>query len=47
MVREFSDYVQPNKALANGSIDANQYQHRLYLDKFTAVKGLKISKLIV
>lgn len=46
-VREFSDYVQPNLALANGSIDANLFQHSLYLEKFAADKGLKLSKLIV
>lgn len=32
VVREFSDYVQPNMALANGSIDANLFQHTLYFD---------------
>lgn len=46
VVREFSDYVQPNMALANGSIDANLFQHSLYFDKFTADKGLKLNKLI-
>ncbi|MFJ5507212.1 MetQ/NlpA family ABC transporter substrate-binding protein [Pectobacterium jejuense] len=46
VVREFSDYVQPNLALANGSIDANLFQHTLYLEKFAADKGLKISPLI-
>ncbi|URG50433.1 metal ABC transporter substrate-binding protein [Pectobacterium quasiaquaticum] len=46
VVREFSDYVQPNLALANGSIDANLFQHTLYLGKFAADKGLKISPLI-
>jgi len=46
VVREFSDYVQPNMALANGSIDANLFQHSLYFDKFTADKGLKLGKLI-
>ncbi|WP_410015944.1 MetQ/NlpA family ABC transporter substrate-binding protein [Sodalis sp. C49] len=45
-VREFSDYVQPNMALANGSIDANLFQHTLYLEKFAADKNLKVSKLI-
>lgn len=44
--KEFSDYVQPNLALANGSIDANLFQHRLYLDKFSADKGLKLSPVI-
>ncbi|WP_233956958.1 MetQ/NlpA family ABC transporter substrate-binding protein [Pectobacterium versatile] len=47
VVREFSDYVQPNLALANGSIDANLFQHALYLEKFAADKGLKISPLII
>ena len=46
VVREFSDYVQPNMALANGSIDANLFQHSLYFDKFTADKGLKLTKLL-
>jgi D-methionine transport system substrate-binding protein len=45
-VREFSDYVQPNIALANGALDANLYQHRLYLEKFSADKGLKLSPVI-
>lgn len=27
-VTEFTDYVQPNKALADGSIDANLFQHK-------------------
>ncbi|QMM51919.1 metal ABC transporter substrate-binding protein [Enterobacter sp. RHB15-C17] len=46
VVREFSDYVQPNMALSNGSIDANLFQHSLYFNKFTADKGLKLSKLL-
>lgn len=46
VVREFSDYVQPNMALSNGSIDANLFQHSLYFDKFTADKGLKLTNLI-
>ena len=44
--KEFSDYVQPNLALANGSIDANLFQHRLYLEKFSADKGLRLSPVI-
>lgn len=28
---EFSDYVQPNAALAAGDLDANSYQHKPYL----------------
>ncbi len=45
-IREFSDYVQPNLALSNNSIDANLFQHRLYLEKFSADKGLNLSPLI-
>ncbi len=45
-VKEFSDYVQPNLALANGALDANLFQHRLYLEKFSADKGLKLSAVI-
>lgn len=45
-IKEFSDYVQPNLALSNGAIDANLFQHRLYLDKFSADKGLKLSPVI-
>lgn len=35
----FSDYVLPNQALDDGSIDANMYQHQPYLDKAMAAKG--------
>ena len=45
-IKEFSDYVQPNLALANKSIDANLFQHPVYLKKFAADKGLKLSALI-
>lgn len=45
-LKEFSDYVQPNLALSNKSIDANVFQHRQYLDKFSADKGLKLTPLI-
>ncbi|HAF59822.1 MAG TPA: metal ABC transporter substrate-binding protein, partial [Clostridiales bacterium UBA9856] len=30
-IQEFVDYVQPNLALDSGEIDANYFQHRLYL----------------
>jgi len=45
-VKEFSDYVQPNVALANKSIDINLYQHGVYLEKFSADKGYKLSPVI-
>ncbi len=31
-VVEFSDYVQPNAALAAGDLDANSYQRLPYLE---------------
>ena len=41
-VREFSDYVQPNAALAAGDLDANSYQHKPYLDAQVADRGYKL-----
>lgn len=32
-VVEFSDYIQPNAALAAGDLDANSYQHQPFLDQ--------------
>ncbi|KAG0165635.1 hypothetical protein DFQ30_008188 [Apophysomyces sp. BC1015] len=42
---EFSDYVQPNAALAAGDLDANSYQHRPYLDAQVKDRGYKIVKV--
>ena len=30
----FTDYIQPNEALANGSIDLNAFQHVAYLNEW-------------
>lgn len=38
---EFSDYVTPNTALAEGSIDANFFQHVPYFENANAERGLK------
>ena len=43
---EFNDYVQPNFALAQGSLDANVFQHIVYLTKFATENKLAISELI-
>jgi D-methionine transport system substrate-binding protein len=43
---EFNDYVQPNLALAQGSLDANFFQHRVYLNKFAADQKLDIVELV-
>ena len=31
---QFSDYNQPNAALADGSIDINSFQHQFFLDNY-------------
>ncbi|MFD1148396.1 MetQ/NlpA family ABC transporter substrate-binding protein [Saccharothrix hoggarensis] len=38
-VVEFTDYVQPNTALVDGSLDANYFQTVPYLDTFKAESG--------
>lgn len=38
-VVEYSDYVQPNVALAEGDLDANYFQHQPYLDNYNAENG--------
>ena len=45
-VVEFNDYIQPNFALAQGSLDANAFQHIVYLTKFAADNKLGLSELI-
>jgi D-methionine transport system substrate-binding protein len=42
---EFSDYVQPNAALAAGDLDANSYQHQPYLDAQVKDRGYRIVKV--
>lgn len=34
VVKEYTDYVQPNLALDSGDLDANYFQHQPYLDQF-------------
>lgn len=33
-VQEFNDYILPNKALSDGDLDANYFQHKPYLDTY-------------
>jgi D-methionine transport system substrate-binding protein len=42
-VVEFTDYVQPNTALVDGSLDANYFQTVPYLDEFTASSGADLA----
>ncbi len=46
VIREFVDYVQPNLAVDNGDIDANYFQHRLYLDQFNVENGTDLTALV-
>lgn len=39
---EFSDYVRPNLALADGEVDLNSFQHRPYLDTFNKDRKLNL-----
>lgn len=43
---EFSDYVQPNLSLNDKELDANFFQHKPYLDDFSAQRGLKLASLV-
>ncbi len=43
---EFSDYVQPNLALGKGEVDANMFQHSIYLENFKTEHSLELSNLI-
>jgi D-methionine transport system substrate-binding protein len=42
---QFTDYVLPNQALADGSIDANMFQHLPYLEQTIAAKGYKLTSI--
>lgn len=45
-VIEFNDYIQPNFALAEGSLDANVFQHIVYLTKFATEHKLALTDLV-
>ncbi len=42
-IKEFTDYVQPNMALAEKSLDANFFQHIPYLENMNKEKNLKLT----
>ena len=42
VVKEFTDYVQPNLAVDTGDCDANFFQHQPYLDDFNAERGTHV-----
>lgn len=42
---QFTDYNMPNEALADGSIDANMFQHLPYLKTAIAARGYKLTPI--
>jgi D-methionine transport system substrate-binding protein len=46
-VVEFSDYIQPNLALGNGDLDANLFQHKIYMENFSKEHDLDLSEVII
>ncbi len=45
-VVEFSDYVQPNLALSKGDLDANLFQHKIYMENFAKENKIELSDVI-
>lgn len=45
-IMEFTDYVQPNMALADKQLDANFFQHVPYLNAFAAERKLALASLV-
>ncbi len=43
-VVEFTDYVQPNTVTEQGEVDANYFQHRLYLENFNEENGTHLEE---
>lgn len=41
-IKEFTDYVQPNKVVDSGEVDANYFQHLPYLEAFNKENGTKV-----
>ena len=41
-VIEYTDYVQPNKVVDSGEVDANYFQHTPYLDDFNKEQGTNV-----
>ncbi|MFW8565079.1 MetQ/NlpA family ABC transporter substrate-binding protein [Orrella sp. 11846] len=41
-IKVFTDYVQPNRQVADGVINANYFQHKPYLDSFNKEHGTEL-----
>lgn len=44
---EFTDYVQPNIAVDDGTLDANYFQHQPYLDAFNEERGTDLVSVAI
>lgn len=44
---EFSDYIQPNKALDEDDIQANLFQHTIYLENFEKENNMDLTPLVI
>lgn len=42
---EFSDWVMPNTAVAEGAVDANFFQHAPFLEKFNQSRGTRLTPI--
>lgn len=42
VIQQFNDYVQPNKLVASGELDANFFQHIPYMDTFAKENNLQL-----
>ncbi|SNX57111.1 D-methionine transport system substrate-binding protein [Streptomyces sp. TLI_55] len=45
-VKEFTDYVTPNTATEDGSVDANYFQNQPYLDDFNKKNGTHVVPVV-
>lgn len=45
-VVQFNDYIQPNQALGNDELDANLFQHKIYMETFAKQSKMDLSEVI-
>ena len=43
---EYTDYVQPNKVVDSGEVDANYFQHLPYLEDFNAENNTHVVSVL-
>ena len=44
-IQEFDDYILPNTAVEDGSLDANYFQHITYMNNFNEEKGTHLASV--